>query len=199
MKTLAVTGGIGCGKSHIVDMFAAMGVPVYFTDDKAKGLYDTSESLISAIRDILGTEVVENGRLRKDIMAQKLFGDRELLKRVESVVHPAVIEDFKQWRDAQSRKNAPFVIIESAIFLEIPLLRETADKVLVVTAPVELRVERVQRRSNLTAEQILERMSHQWSDAQRLEFADYNIVSDESKALLPQVINIFNEMSYGNR
>lgn len=194
---LAVTGGIGSGKTHIVNMFASMGIPVYFTDDRAKGLYDSSGELLVALQSILGEDIVQDGKLRKDIMAARLFADKSLLAKVEGVVHPAVIEDFLRWKGEQ--KNVPFVIIESAIFLENPLLRPLADKVLVITSPIDLRIERVQRRSNLTREQILDRMDNQWSDSEREKWADYVIVSDEKRALLPQLIGIYKELEDGNR
>lgn len=197
MIVLAVTGGIGSGKTHIVNMFASMGVPVYFTDDRAKGLYDTSIELLRALQSILGEDIVQGGKLRKDIMAARLFADKSLLAKVEGVVHPAVIKDFLKWKGEQ--KNVPFVIIESAIFLENPLLRPLADKVLVITSPIDLRIERVQRRSNLTREQILGRMDNQWSDSEREKWADYVIVSDEKRALLPQIITIYKELEDGNR
>lgn len=196
---LAVTGGIGCGKTHIINIFAAMGVPAYFTDDRAKGLYDTSETLLNSLVELLGDDIVVNGVLQKGVMASKLFNDKELLRKVESVVHPAVIEDFIKWRDAEMAKGAPFVIIESAIFLEVPDMRPLADKVLVVSAPLDLRIKRVKSRSNLTQQQITERIDNQWSDQKRISMADYHICSDESRALIPQIINIFKEMSNGNR
>lgn len=199
MKVLAVTGGIGSGKTHIVNMFASMGIPVYLTDDRAKELYDTSAELLASLQSILGDDIVDNGKLRKDLMAQRLFADKSLLERVEGVVHPAVIEDFNNWKIMQEGKRPPFVIIESAIFLEKPLLRPVADKVLVITAPLDLRISRVQRRSNISEEQILERMNHQWSDEERAKYADYIIVSDETKALIPQLVNIYKDLSYGNR
>lgn len=197
MIVLAVTGGIGSGKTHIVNMFASMGIPVYFTDDRAKGLYDSSGELLGALQSILGEDIVQDGKLRKDIMAARLFADKSLLAKVEGVVHPAVIKDFLKWKGEQ--KNVPFVIIESAIFLENPLLRPLADKVLVITSPIDLRIERVQRRSNLTREQILGRMDNQWSDSEREKWADYVIVSDEKRALLPQIITIYKELEDGNR
>lgn len=199
MKVLAVTGGIGSGKTHIVNMFASMGIPVYFTDDRAKALYDTSAALLASLQSILGDDIVEEGKLRKDLMAERLFGDKSLLERVEGVVHPAVIEDFNNWKSMQKGGRAPFVIIESAIFLEKPLLRPVADRVLVIVAPLDLRIRRVQGRSGISEEQILERMSHQWSDEERIKYADYVIVSDETKALIPQLVNIYKDLSYGNR
>ncbi len=199
MTVLAVTGGIGSGKTHIVNMFASMGVPVYFTDDRAKGLYDTSGELLAALQSILGEDILEDGKLRKDLMAARLFADKSLLAKVEAVVHPAVIEDFLKWKKVQEEKKYPFVIIESAIFLENPLLRPLADKVLVITSPLDLRIERVQRRSNLNREQILGRINNQWSDQEREKWADYVIVSDETVALLPQIIGIYKELEDGNR
>lgn len=199
MIVLAVTGGIGSGKTHIVNMFASMGVPVYFTDDRAKGLYDTSRGLLIALQSILGEDIVEGGYLRKDLMAARLFADKSLLAKVEGVVHPAVIEDFMGWKREQEAKGCPFVIIESAIFLEKPLLRPLADKVLVVTAPLDLRIERVRRRSNMSREQIIGRIENQWSDQERVKWADYVIVSDEKGALLPQIIGIYKELEDGNR
>lgn len=199
MKVLAVTGGIGSGKSHIVNMFASMGIPVYFTDDRAKGLYDTSKELLAALQSILGKDIVENGKLRRDIMAKRLFAEKPLLEKVEGVVHPAVVEDFNNWKNIQEGSRPPFVIMESAIFLEKPILRPIADKVLVVTAPLDLRIRRVKSRSNISEEQIIERMNNQWSDEERVKWADYIIVSDETKALLPQVLNIYSDLKNGNR
>lgn len=194
MNVLAVTGGIGSGKSHIVKMFSSLGVPAYYTDDKAKELYATSSELLSSLTEILGDSVVENGVLKKEEMAKKIFSDKSLLIRVEGVVHPEVVRDFLKWKRRQEEKGMPFVIIESAIFLEKEMLRPLADKVLVVSAPLELRLERLMERDNSTREQIMQRLSRQWCDSKRETLADFVIVSDGTKALLPQVLDIYNKM-----
>ena len=196
MKVLAVTGGIGCGKSHIVTIFKAMGVPAYDTDSRAKELYDESESLKGSLVKILGDDILDaSGRISKDVMAKKIFSNRDLLQRVEGVVHPAVVEDFNLWKESQSNRGSNFVIIESAIFLEKPIFEGVADRVLVVTAPIDLRIKRVQSRSQLSKEQVLERINNQWSDEQRAAMGDFVIHSDESSPLIPQVISIYNQVN----
>lgn len=194
MNVLAVTGGIGSGKSHIIKIFSSLGIPAYYTDDKAKELYNTSDDLLSSLVGILGNDIVENGHLRKDVMAKKIFSDKSLLIKVESVVHPAVVKDFLKWKSLQEQKGMPFVIIESAIFLEKKVLHPLADKVLVVSAPLELRIQRIMDRDGLTRELIMERLSHQWSDEKRAAHADYEIYSDGTGALLPQVLAIYKEL-----
>lgn len=194
MKVLAVTGGIGSGKSHIVKMFSSLGIPAYFSDDRAKELYYTSSALLSSLTALLGDDIVVDGILQKDVMAKKIFSDKSLLIKVEQLVHPAVAKDFLSWKEIQCKKGMPFVIIESAIFLEKEMLLPLADKVLVVSAPLDLRIERIMERDKSSREQIMERLSHQWDDSRREKLADFVIVSDGSKALLPQVLDIYNKM-----
>lgn len=194
MRVLAVTGGIGSGKSHIVKMFASMGIPVYDTDSRAKSLYDESQWLKESIADLLGHDLLENGRLRRDLMAKRLFADPPLLMKLEALVHPAVVEDFLKWKERERENGAKFVIMESAIFLEKEILPPLADKVLVVSAPLDLRISRVMKRSSLSKGEIEKRIANQWSDGQREKFADFVICSDESKALLPQILEIYKKM-----
>lgn len=197
MKTLAVTGGIGSGKSYVVRMFAAMGVPVYDADSRAKGLYASDAELMTVLKELLGDRLVKDGVLDRQYMASRIFSDRELLERVESVVFPLVTADFCRWKKFQEdRQGVPgFVIMESAIYLEKPALEGTADKVLTVVCPQEVRVERVMQRSSLTKDQVLERMANQWSDGRRTELSDFTIVSDFRHPLLPQVWEVFMKMN----
>lgn len=197
MKTLAVTGGIGSGKSYVVRMFAAMGVPVYDADSRAKGLYASDAELMTVLKELLGDRLVKDGVLDRQYMASRIFSDRELLERVESVVFPRVTADFCRWKKFQEdRQGVPgFVIMESAIYLEKPALEGTADKVLTVVCPQEVRVERVMQRSSLTKDQVLERMANQWSDGRRTELSDFTIVSDFRHPLLPQVWKVFMKMN----
>lgn len=196
MKTLAITGGIGSGKSYIVNMFSAMGIPLYDTDRRAKELYHESEPLLHSLKAILGGDIVDrDGNLDKKRMSSLIFGDPSLLEKVESVVHPAVVEDFIEWRErVKCELHPPFVVIESAIFFEKPILHPLADKVLVVTAPLEVRVRRVMSRSQLSREEILDRIGNQWSDDKKIGEGDFLIHSDEITPLLPQVLKIYSEM-----
>lgn len=202
MRTLAVTGGIGSGKSYIVQMFAAMGVPVYDADTRAKGLYATDAELLSRLQSLLGSELVKDGVLDRQYMASRIFSDRELLAKVEAEVFPRVIHDFRLWKENVSHGSrmpgsvAPgFVIMESAIYLEKPLLAGTADKVLAVLSPCEIRISRVMSRSSMSREQVLERMANQWSDGERAALSDFTIISDLRHPLLPQVWAVYQKMN----
>lgn len=202
MRTLAVTGGIGSGKSYVVRMFAALGVPVYDADSRTKRLYGSDPELLASLQSILGQNLVRDGVLDRQYMASRIFSDRDILSRVEAVVFPRVLRDFMAWKNAREMEvaagsggNAGFVIMESALYLEKPALAGSADKVLTVVCPVETRVERVMVRSGMTRAQVLERMSNQWSDARRISLSDFTVVSDFSHPLLPQVYDIYLKMN----
>lgn len=200
--TLGCTGGIGSGKSFVSRIFAKLGYPVYFSDERAKMLYDTDGLLLEQLVELLGEDVLENGKINRAAMAGKIFGNGELLRKVESLVHPAVLRDFEKWkgevcREAALQGNTPsFVIFESAILLESPLVRRgCADKVLHIKAPYELRIERVMERDRATREQVEARIARQWSDAQRDVLSDFVIFADSKRALLPQIAEVIDKMN----
>lgn len=201
MRTLAVTGGIGSGKSYVVRMLAAMGVPVYDADSRTKGLYASDTGLLARLQDILGDGLLRNGVIDRGYMASRIFSDRRLLADVEAIVFPRVIADFQRWKADQEQAlegvpdAARFVIMESAVYLEKPALEGIADKVLTVTCPQEVRVGRVMQRSAMTRGQVLERMANQWSDERRTAVSDFTIVSDFCHPLLPQVWGVYMKMN----
>ena len=143
MRTLVVTGGIGSGKSYVVRMFAALGIPVYDADLRTKRLYDEDRGLLGALQALLGP-----GLLDRQYMAGRIFSDRCLLEKVEALVFPEVIADFRAWKERVA--DASFVIMESAIYLEKPALAGVADKVLTVLCPEEIRIGRVMARSGMS-------------------------------------------------
>ena len=193
MRTLAVTGGIGSGKSYVVRMFAALGIPVYDADSRTKRLYDEDRGLLAALQELLGPDLVKDGRLLdRQYMAGRIFSDRCLLEKVEALVFPEVIADFRTWKERVA--DAPFAIMESAIYLEKPALAGVADKVLTVLCPEDVRIGRVMARSGMSREQVLARMANQWSDERRTAASDYVIVSDFRHPLLPQVESVYIDM-----
>ncbi len=191
-RVLAITGGIGSGKSYIVKIFAALGVPVYNADERTKALYASSKELLDALTEILGEALVKDGELDRQYMAARVFSDKDLLARVESAVFPMVLADFNKWKRQQ---DCRFVVMESAIILEKPFFTESYDKVLTVSSPLEVRIPRVMSRSNQTREEVLQRMANQWDDVRREQMADYVIISDEKHALLPSVLDIYYKMN----
>lgn len=201
LKVLGCTGGIGSGKSYVCNIFGRMGVPLYCSDDRTKSLYDTDLKLRSELTELLGEGIFRNGILDRKAFAGIIFSDSDMLQRVEAIVHPAVLNDFNRWKEEVERCNMQhggkcgFVIFESALLLQKPLVRSCADRVLVVTAPETLRLERVMRRDNASAEMVRERMANQLSDKEMRAQADYVITADGKQALLPQIENIYKSMS----
>lgn len=190
-KVLGLTGGIGSGKSSIARMFSRMGISVYYTDDRAKALYDESRPLRDALIQLLGPSVWVNERIDRREMARLLFGNASLLQQVEDLVYPLLLEDFQRWRAEQT---SAFVVMESALLLQKPMFLELCDRVLTVSSPMEVRISRVIGRDAVSRELVLQRMDHQWSDAQRESMSDYVLVSDNEQAVLPQVVEICRQM-----
>ena len=200
-KTLGCTGGIGSGKSYVSRIFESLGYPAYYSDDRAKMLYDTDPLLLSQMTELLGEDILdETGRLNRKVVASRIFGNVELLRKVEALVHPAVLRDFFRWKEeicnklSGEGKCVDFVLFESAILLESDIVKGCADKILSVVAPYELRVVRVMRRDGVSREQVQERIARQWSDAQRAALSDFIIFADSKRALLPQIAQVIEKM-----
>ncbi len=200
MKTLQVlgmTGGIGSGKSYVSAIFARMGVPVYDSDSRTKELYLSDSSLKSSLIELLGADIFENGVFQPAVMGKRIFSDPALLGMVEELVHPAVMRNFSLWKNGVEREGkAPFVIMESAILLEKPFVRSFANKVAVVSAPLELRISRVMHRDSVSRSAVEARLARQWSDEQRISLADFVIFADGESPLLPQIADIYNKMRF---
>ncbi len=188
MKTVLVTGGIGSGKSKVCSYLAGKGIPVYDTDSRAKNLYDTDSVLVGQIEDAFGIRLFdEEGKLRRKALSDLIFSDSGKLEKLESFVHPALLRDFLRWREMleqEARQNGreyPFVCMESAIVLDKPVFKDLYDVVLLVDAPLELRLERAVERDSAPREKIMERIL---SQRIHLDKADKVIVNDGSPETL---------------
>ncbi|MEG0891767.1 MAG: dephospho-CoA kinase [Bacteroidales bacterium] len=194
MRVLACTGGIGSGKTYVSKIFFNMGIPVYYSDNRAKLLYNSNAFLLKQMVKLLGDDILKNGVLQRDVVAGKIFNNSKLLMQVESIVHPAVLNDFSNWKEhiVQNKEigEIPFVIFESAIILEKPFVRSIADKILNVSAPLNLRVKRVMERDSICEEKVRVRLAAQWDDNKREAMADFIIFADGKRALLPQVLAV---------
>ena len=180
MLTLVVTGGIGSGKSEVCHYLETKGIPVYDSDSRVKSLYDSDRELVERISAALGCRISDDsGKVDRQALASVIFSDSRRLEALESVVHPRVLEDFIAWRDAHS--GADIVVMESAIFLQKPLFHPYVDKVVLVDAPIEMRVMRACRRDNADQQKIRARMAAQTFDAAA---ADYLIINDSGLDVL---------------
>jgi dephospho-CoA kinase len=184
---IGLTGGIGSGKSTVANIFQHLGIPVFIADEESKRILDTDPILQNSLRNLLGKELIKDGVIDKVYMAQKIFSDESLLQEVNALLHPLVGIAFKNW--ALQHSKAPYVMREAAILFESNTFKD-CDKIVVVTAPESLRLERVMRRSNLSAEAVKARMNKQWSQEKKDAMADYLVDNSGEKSLIKQVIAI---------
>lgn len=179
--TLLVTGGIGSGKSAVAACLERNGIPVYDSDSRTKSLYDSDEELRGKLEELLGTALrTEDGHFDRKRFASLIFSDRCLLEEVERIVHPAVLEDFRLWRE-EALTRSDIVAMESAIALDKPLFRGVYDVVVMVDASMELRVERACRRDSSDPAAVMERIRCQNTD---FTGADYIIENNGSLSCL---------------
>ncbi|WP_019669472.1 dephospho-CoA kinase [Eudoraea adriatica] len=191
MKIIGLTGGIGSGKTTVAKLFEELGVPVYNSDLKAKKLMQNSKKLRTAVIDLLGKESYVLQKLNKKYIADKIFDDKELLQKLNAIVHPAVRQDFIKWA---KRKSAPYVIQEAAILFENNSYK-TFDKIILVKAPKEVRVQRVLTRDAISEKEILTRMENQWDDSKKIPLADYVIENTDLEKTKIQVEKIHHELT----
>lgn len=173
MKTVFITGGIGSGKSEVCRYLTWQGVPVYDSDAETKALYDRDPALVSRLSDALGCPLRSaDGRLDRRKLASLIFNDSAALATLEGIVHPAVLEDFLHWRDAQDDTphygSVSFVVMESALVLDKPLFRGVADRIILVEAPLELRIARAAARDGASPDAIRARIAAQSPTSQAL-------------------------------
>jgi len=160
METIFLTGFIGGGKSAVSALLRERGIPVYDSDARTKALYDESPVLVPALEEALGIPLrTSDGKLDRKALAAVIFNDANARERVEAMVYPAVLEDFLRWREAHA--DAAFVVLESAIILSKPIFNGLADRVVLVTAPREVRLQRVMARDGLSEEEVIRRMDAQ--------------------------------------
>jgi len=183
---LGVTGGIGSGKTSVCRIFSVLGIPVFSADPEAKLLMDSNEGIRKEINRITGRNMYPQGLLDRQGLASLIFNDNELLRKVNSAVHPVVLKLFTDWA---ARQDAPYVIIEVAILFESGAA-DLVDRILTVTAPMEERIERVMLRNNLTRDQVLERIRNQHDDDYLVSHSDYVIRNSENDMIIPAVLEI---------
>jgi len=189
-KIIGLTGGIGSGKTTIANYFLSLGIPVYIADEEAKKLlYD--QGVVNAVKEALGEEVLTNGLPDKKKLAEIVFNDKQKLALLNSIIHPKVQEHFYEW--VQSHQNSNFVIKEAAILFESGSYKD-CDKVILVTAPLDVRVKRVMARDNVTEDKVLERIANQWDDERKAKLSDYVITNISLEAAKKEVDKIVKEL-----
>ncbi|HOI28010.1 MAG TPA: dephospho-CoA kinase [Paludibacteraceae bacterium] len=184
MIKIAITGGIGSGKSVVSSVLTLMGIPVYDADSESKSLLVRDKNVRSQLIALLGTEIYdETGVLNRSKMSSMIFNDKDLLAKVNAIIHPAVRLDFDEWVKQQKTNIVAF---ESALVYESNLA-SYFDGVLMVCAPLETRIERAIQRDSSTRELICSRIKNQLPDEVKLERSTWTIYNDDVHAIIPQV------------
>ena len=182
---IGLTGGIGSGKTIVAKLFETMGCIIYNSDESAKKIYFVKEIKQQVIQ-LLGKEAYINDfELNKVFIAQVIFSDKHKLQQLNAIIHPAVKQDFKSVVNQYSSETA--LLFEENISKEV-------DASILVTAPVELKIERVMKRNHLSRIEVEKRMLAQWTDEQKKILATYVINNDGKEAVIPQVLAIMHQL-----
>ena len=201
MKVLIVTGGIGSGKSTVCSMLERdYGYPVYEADKRVKELYLEHPTLLADIEVALGESFRdEAGDFQPSKLAARIFSESSDLQKVESLVFPVLMEDFDSWKKTNASNDV--LVLESATILQKPSLLGMGDQVMVVDAPLQIRVERAVRRDGAPEHVILSRVASQKllneiSDGHVPDIVDFVIKNDSDIATLAERLKAYVEMSY---
>ena len=191
MIKVGLTGGIGSGKTTVAKIFKQFGVPVYFSDDRAKDLMLNNQFLRESLISLFGDKVIVDGFLNRSYIASKVFTNTKELIKLNALVHPFVQTDFDVWSASQTSN---YVLKEAAIIFETGA-DKLLDKVVLVESPKNLKVSRVMVRDRMLRKEVLKRMERQWSDYQKRINADYIIQNDEKYSLINQSLKLHNILS----
>lgn len=190
MIIVGLTGGIGSGKTTVAKMFKKLGIPVYDSDKEAKKLMNKSKEIRLKITALFGKKAYKKGKLNRKFIAEAVFADKGLLSKLNAIVHPAVKSHFYDW---VKKQTAPYVIQETALIFENGM-EDRFDKVVLVTAPQELRIERVMSRDEVSKNEVLARIANQLHDSHKKKKSDFVIENTDLTATRKQVETIHQEL-----
>ncbi len=185
-RIIGLTGGIGSGKTTIANWFKDAKIPVYIADEAARRLMNQPQ-VQDRIVAVFGESVIEKGILNRQLLADVVFASKPQLEKLNAIIHPAVAADFKIF--LTHNKDEAFVIREAAILFESGIYKD-CDQIITVTAPVEIRIERVMRRDRISREQVLSRIANQWSDQEKIKRSDFVIHNLEKETAFVQFSEI---------
>ena len=191
--TLGITGGIGSGKSYFSSSLRLRGLPVYDSDSEAKKLMLEDENIVSSLKELLGDQVYISGNLNKQLLASYVFSSPENALKVNSIVHPRVKKAFLEWADECFSMGHNIVAIESAILFEAGF-NDIVDKVVMIHAPLDIRISRVMARDNTSKDKVMERIKLQMPDDQKMLKSDFVIENDGLVPLDDQIDKLISEL-----
>lgn len=188
-RLIGITGGIGSGKSTVCKIFDVLGVPIYYADNRGKQLLVENEVLVEQVKSEFGEQsYTSDGNLNRSYLADIVFSKPVKLEKLNSLVHPAVAQDFKTW--LESKGDYPYVLKEAALLFETTSYK-SLNEVICVYASKKTRIDRVLLRDlQRTLEQVEQIMDQQTSDGVRKKLSAYAIQNDSDSLLIPQVMKV---------
>ena len=187
MLKIGITGGIGSGKTTVCKVFETLGIPVFYADQMAKQLMVTDVNLIAAVKNAFGEQSYSiNGVLNHKHLADIVFNDKNALKQLNALVHPAVFSAFATWAKKASL-SAPYVLKEAALLFESGSYT-TCDHTVLVTSPLSVKLSRVTKRDLVSEKEVMLRMDKQFTDEQKIKLANFIIHNTEDHSIILQVL-----------
>jgi len=193
MLKIGLTGGIGSGKSTVARVFEVLGIPVYYADDAAKRLMNENAELKEQIKKKFGSGIYTDGRLDRKQLAGIVFNDPGKLEQLNALVHPATLADAEAWLQKQ---KTHYAIKEAALIFESGA-HKFLDKVIGISAPSPLRIQRAMKRDHASREEVIARMSKQLDEDIKMRLCDFVITNDEQQLVIPQVLAVHAELVKG--
>jgi len=190
MLKVAITGGIGSGKSLVCQVFKTLGIPIFDADAVSNHLVEHDATLKTAITELFGKEAYKNNIYNRKYIASIVFSQAEMLQALNALVHPKAIEAAKQWFEKQ---QTPYAIKEAAILFESNSEKDI-DIIIGVTAPEKVRIERVMQRTGYSKEEVIKRMQQQMPDEEKMAKCNYVIQNNDTDAILPQILQIHKQL-----
>ena len=190
MIVVGLTGGIGSGKTSVLQLFINKGIPVYIADIEAKKLMHSSQEIISKVTATFGNESYVNKELNRAYLATQVFGNPRKLAQLNAIVHPHVHQHFLEFKSTQT---SPFIIYENAILFENGS-DVLCDYIITVTAPIKTRIKRVTQRDGVNPKQVKERMQHQWNDDLKINKSDFVILNIDWKKTSKIVDTLYKDL-----
>jgi dephospho-CoA kinase len=188
MLKIGITGNIGSGKTTVSRLFELLDIPVFYADDHAKKVMVADAQLIKGIKNTFGSQAYfADGTLNRKYIAGIVFNNEAELKKLNALVHPAVFRAFDSW--VLQHNHAPYVLKEAAVLFESGSYKD-CDYVIMVTAPLNMRIQRVMKRDGITEAEAKSRNAKQMPEEEKQQLASFTIANDNSQLVIPQVLEL---------
>lgn len=190
MLKIGVTGGIGSGKTTVCKEFEKLGIPVFYADDVAKKILNKPK-IAEQLKVIFGEDIIKGNIIDRKKIASVIFSNETKKEKLNKIIHPEVANEYQTW--INQHLDFPYTIKEAAILFETGTYRQL-DKIILVIADKNTRVERIIKRENTTEEEVFARMKNQWTDEEKIHLADFIITNEENTSLEHQVQEIHKQL-----